>query len=177
MWTQTTSQVIDYKRLLCLKELFSLTVMCLFRDTLRCSLANKPNTKLWVFKPACASFTPSQLSFTAFFPVGKVRNVCGRRRSKIDSFHSTCKVAMAYKKLCLLWRGGWIGFFRGSFLSASPSCITANTIKDIFWKLPSYFAFKVLQTLLPSTHKATELNLGVYANISALIFVALINSL
>lgn len=73
--------------------------------------------------------------------------------------------------------GGLTGFFRVNFLPASPSCITANTIKEIFWKTISYFAFKVLQTLLPSTHKTMELNLSVYANISALIYVALIITL
>lgn len=169
--------MIDLKRLLCLKELLSLTMMCPSRDMLRCSLANKPHTELQIFTPPFASFTPSQLSLTAFFPAGKSRDVCRRRKSKTGSFPSTCKVMVSYLSPAFLWGGGWDGFSRGSFLPVSPSCITANTMKEIFWKLPSPFASKVLQTLLPSTGKTVELNLGVYAKISALIYVSLIISL
>lgn len=36
--------------------------------------------------------------------------------------------------------------FQGKFCLASPSCVTANAVQEIFWELPLPFAFTVLKT-------------------------------
>lgn len=169
--------MIDYKRLLCLKELLSLTMMCMSRDTLQCSLADKPNTELWVFKPVCASFTPLPAATHCLLPSRESQECLWEEKKQNRLILQHLEGGNGLHKLYLEWGGGWTGFSRGSFFPASPSCITANTTKEIFWKMPSHFTFKMCQTLLPSTHKTMELNLSVYANISTLIYVTLITSL
>lgn len=110
--------MIDYKRLLCLKELLSLTMMCLSRDTLQCLLADKPNTELWVFKPVCASFTPLPAATHCLLPSRESQECLWEEKKQ-----NTWKVAMAYINSTLSGVVDELGFPGEVFFQLHPAAL------------------------------------------------------
>lgn len=157
--------MIDFKRLLCLKELLSLTVMCLSRDTAQCSLANCkfscPHLPLLPL-PSCHSQPSSQQEKAGMF-VGEGLKQAHPQYLQRDG---------GLLKLCLLvgWQVNWI--FQRELSSSFTQLHNWKYNERNF--LETAFS---LQTQLPRICKAVELNPVVYANISASIYVALIISL
>lgn len=93
--------------------------VCLSRGMLQCSLANKPHTELWIFHAPICLFYPFPAVTHCHLPSRKSGDVCRRRKSKIGSSSSACKVIVAYLSSAFLWSE--LDFPEGAFFQLHPA--------------------------------------------------------